>query len=243
MSDVTMHDRDSHGEISTLEYIWYGSIIKRLENNICLVASEKHLPDLTQIRMKKKRRKEVPWTRAVQLSRQFVRNDAISFFLQTWEPTLVAWVSLQRATRLPVDKPISSLNVTASVRRIDSVIAGGGGTDLPRRFGYVQLYKFLEDLRARVRRERALGLIQLENGHVDAAHAHEIYRKAQRVTQRKDVLRRNKQIGSRWMQLASTSTFLLIVFSETAESFAWVDWTTYFEFKLTALQNVSSKGS
>ena len=87
-------------------------------------------------RIEKKRRtkRKLPRERAMRLSRNFVRSDAIQAFLQTWEPTLIAWASLLRATRLPPNRAITTLNLNAPVQRIDRVIAGEYGTDLPPRF-------------------------------------------------------------------------------------------------------------
>lgn len=172
-----------------------------------------------------KRRKtdrKMPLPQAISFCRKFVRSDAVQYFIQAWEPILVAWASLLHVTTLPSNNPITTLNLTAAVQAIDSVIAGKFGTELPSRFGYVQLFNFLETLSRRIQSDKDRGAIPSEPSRINAARAYDIYRNAQCVASGKDTLRHLKQIGSRWKHLIGSSTLLLAIFSETAESFAYM---------------------
>lgn len=153
----------------------------------------------------------------MQISRIFVRKDAIRFFLQTWERTIVAWASLLHVATLPSNVPITDFNVVSAAQTIDSVIAGG--TELPSRFGYVQFFNFVESLKGRMQVEKHLGFVESRSSVGNASHAYEIYRMAQTVACPLEQLRHWKRIGGRLNQLAG-SALLLIVFSATADSFA-----------------------
>jgi hypothetical protein len=165
----------------------------------------------------KKGKRKVSLVESINLGRKFIRGDAIQYFLQTWERTLVAWASLLHVSSLPDGVPITNFNVVAAAQAIDSVIAGE--TELPSRFGYVQFFSFIEILRSRIQAEKTLGFIEPRPSVVNASHAYEIYRMAQNKPSAPEQLRHWKRVGGRLKQLASSDLLLTIV-SITADCYA-----------------------
>lgn len=74
-------------------------------------------------------------------------NDIIELFVQSWKPTLAAWTSFLREAMIPSSVSVASPDVSMAVKALNGVIAGGGGTYLPSRFGNVQLLRFFTALK------------------------------------------------------------------------------------------------
>ena len=152
--------------------------------------------------------------------RNFIRPDATEYFLKTWEPTLVAWASLVHLSMIPPHEPLTAERMAAAVRSIDRVIGGEYSPELPPRFGYVQLFNFLESLKSRIEEDIKRGVTATESCPINAAQAYEVYRGAQETPTGATRLRHLRHVGTCWKNAIHSSTLLLVIFSETAESFA-----------------------
>lgn len=192
----------------------------RVENELHRLAPQQRRQGPGTISKTYRAKKKLPLPQALAFCRKFIRVDATQYFLRTWEPTLVAWASLVHISRIPADEPLTAQRVAEAVRVIDGVIGGEYNPELPPRFGFVQLFNFLESLKSRIEADKRRGLIAAESCRINATRAYELYRNAQKISTSIDRLRRFRQIGSRWRGAIRSSTLLLIVFSETAESFA-----------------------
>ncbi|KAM3491267.1 hypothetical protein MY3957_005449 [Beauveria namnaoensis] len=157
---------------------------------------------------------------ALQGARNFVQLDATRVFAQIWEATFNAWMALLSMTQIAPCGPLTVKGLAAAVRALDGVISGKNEPYLPPRFGYLQLFGFLESLRKRIERDKKHGFIEAESHRTNAALAYELYRNAQDIPTTASHLRRLRLIGSRWKDAVRSSPFLLLAFSKTAESFA-----------------------
>lgn len=169
---------------------------------------------------KSTRKRRLPLCETLEVCRNFVRLNALHVFTQTWEPSFVAWMTLLTTTQIAPNGPFTDDMLAAAVRALDRVISGKDEPFLPPRFGYLQLFHFLELMRSRVKCDKKCGFIIAENHRTDAALAYERYRNAQDIPTTTSHLRRLRLIGSRWKDGVRSSPFLLIAFSKTAESFA-----------------------
>ncbi|PHH92213.1 hypothetical protein CDD83_8413 [Cordyceps sp. RAO-2017] len=152
----------------------------------------------------------------------FVRSDAIYWFLQTWQRTLASWASLLHVTTLPPDGSVTTLDLTAATQAIDIVIAGKMEPALPRKFGYLRFFQFLECVKAKIGDDKAQGLIPRGKSVVNSSRAYSIYVNAQVVATKQNDLRRNRQMGGRFHQISVESPLLLAVFAKAADMFAYV---------------------
>ncbi|KAM3548065.1 hypothetical protein ARSEF4850_009640 [Beauveria asiatica] len=124
--------------------------------------------------IKSKRRRIIPLHATLELSRNFVQLDATRFFAQTWEATFIAWMALLSITQIAPCGPLTVQGLAAAVRALDGVISGREEPYLPPRFGYLQLFHFLESLRSRIERDKKRGFIQAESHRTNAALAYEL---------------------------------------------------------------------
>ncbi|OAA34346.1 hypothetical protein ISF_10016 [Cordyceps fumosorosea ARSEF 2679] len=169
----------------------------------------------------------------------FVQLDATRFFAQAWEATFIAWMALLSITQIAPCGPLTVQGLAAAVRALDGVISGREEPYLPPRFGYLQLFHFLESLRSRIERDKKRGFIQAESHRTNAALAYELYRNAQGIPTTTSHLRRLRLLGSRWKDAVRSSPFLLLAFSKTAESFA--KYPSFRKLFLMALDDVPDK--
>ncbi|KJZ71427.1 hypothetical protein HIM_09215 [Hirsutella minnesotensis 3608] len=140
--------------------------------------------------------------------RTFIRSDAISWFLRTWQCTLKAWASLLAITTLAPDTSIVDIDLTAAAQAIDGVIAGKKEPVLPRRFGYLRFFHFLESMKSRL-------------GDC-STRAYDIYVDAQDVATKRNDLYRYRHLGARFQRISFGSPLLLTVASQTADRLAYV---------------------
>ncbi|KGQ02907.1 hypothetical protein BBAD15_g11874 [Beauveria bassiana D1-5] len=191
------------------------------------------------------RKRTIPLHVILDLSRNFVQLDATRVFAQIWEATFNAWMALLSMTQIAPCGPLTVKGLAAAVRALDGVISGKNEPYLPPRFGYVQLFGFLESLRKRIERDKKHGFIEAESHRTNAALAYELYRNAQDIPTTASHLRRLRLIGSRWKDAVRSSPFLLLAFSKTAESFAKspskADNQTFQKLVLKALDYVPDK--
>ncbi|PHH89291.1 hypothetical protein CDD83_6333 [Cordyceps sp. RAO-2017] len=160
---------------------------------------------------------------ALRFCRVFVRSDAIDWFLQTWQRTLATSASLLHVTTIPTGGPITTLNLTAAVQAIDAVIAGKMEPALPRKFGFLRFFQFLESVKSKIGNDKAQGLILREKSVVHHSPcAYSIYISAEVVATEQNDIRRNRQMGWRFHQFSVESPLLLTVFTKTADTFAYV---------------------
>lgn len=183
-----------------------------------------HPGSRTPIRKRAKRKRSL--TQTISFSPRFIRNDAMEYFDQTWRQTLSAWESLLRKTMIPPIVPVTNLNVSTAVNALNNVIAGREGEVLPSGFGYVQLSRFLDALEGRVKADRKVGLIPSISGRVNASLAIDIYLGAQgagpAALSTRSKVSECKRIGGRWEELVGPSVFLLVIYSNVAETFVYV---------------------
>ncbi|KJZ68565.1 hypothetical protein HIM_12042 [Hirsutella minnesotensis 3608] len=140
--------------------------------------------------------------------RTLIRGDAISWFLRTWQCTLKAWASLLAITTLAPGTSIVDIDLTAAAQAIDGVIAGKKEPVLPRRFGYLRFFQFLESIKSRL-------------GDC-STRAYDIYVDAQDVATKRNDLYRYRHIGARFQRISFGSPLLLTVASQTADSLVYV---------------------
>ncbi|PHH86424.1 hypothetical protein CDD83_10266 [Cordyceps sp. RAO-2017] len=91
---------------------------------------------------------------------------------------------------------------------------------LPRKFGYLRFFLFLECVKAKIGDDKAQGLIPREKSVVNSSRAYSIYVNAQVVVTKQNDLRRNRQMGGRFHQISVESPLLLAVFAKAADMFA-----------------------
>ncbi|KAM3522498.1 hypothetical protein MY4038_008589 [Beauveria bassiana] len=113
-----------------------------------------------------------------------------------------------------------SARLAGAVRALDSVIQGKAEPFLPPRFGYVQLFDFLESLKSNIQLHNYCGSIDTKPHQTIAAIAYELYRNAQDTPTATGRLRRFRLVGGRWKDAIRSSPLLLLAFSKTAASFA-----------------------
>ncbi|KAM3548435.1 hypothetical protein ARSEF4850_009411 [Beauveria asiatica] len=154
-------------------------------------------------------------------AKDFIRDDVIRYFLDTWEVTLANWMLLLHKTALPEDGIYSAQQMATAVNALESVIAGE--ELLPAKFGYLQLVNFLDALETRIQ-------LQKDNGQEckrksAATIAFDQYLAVQGHKGKKngkDALSYKLEIGRRWKELASPSSLLLLAFSDAAEDFVGI---------------------
>lgn len=173
-----------------------------------------------KVATKKKAKRKLSVAQALEFCRSFVRPDAASFFLQTWEPACVAWMMLLKSTSIPSRGPLTARRLTGAVEALEAVISGEQEPELPARFGYLQLFNFIESLKSRIELDKRRGLIEAESCRINATRAYQIYLNAQGNSMTATRLRHLRQIGGRWKDATRSSALLLLIFSVKAESFA-----------------------
>ena len=127
---------------------------------------------------------------------------------------------------IPPKVLVTSLDVSMAVNALNNVVAGKESEFLPSGFGYVQLSRFLGALEGRVKADRKVGLIPSISGHVNSSLAIDIYLGAQgagpAALSTRSKISECKRIGGRWEELVGPSVFLLAIYSNVAETFAYV---------------------
>ncbi|PHH88288.1 hypothetical protein CDD83_7718 [Cordyceps sp. RAO-2017] len=93
---------------------------------------------------------------------------------------------------------------------------------LPRKFGFLRFFQFLESVKSKIGDDKAQGLILREKSVVNSPRAYSIYIGAEVVATEQNDLRRNRQTGWRFHQFSIESPLLLTVFTKTADTFAYV---------------------
>lgn len=150
----------------------------------------------------------------------FIRRNPITYFLNTWETILAAWMTLLLKTTIPNDGPITTQRMTMAVNALESVMSGHG--PLPARFGYLQLANFLNSLEKRIQVQKDSGEEMSRKSNTILAF--DQYLIAQGLDPKNKNIRANvshkRWIGRHWQDLAGPSSLLLIVYSDAAEAFA-----------------------
>ena len=187
--------------------------------NVAVIAPTAQRPLRAKVK-KRKAKKKPQLTQTLNTCRKFIKSNAEQSFLQTWEPTMQAWTLLLTATHISSSAPLTAPGMAHAVRCLDNAMSGGYEPDLPSRFGYIQLFNFLEILKRRIDYDKKRGLIQSDTCRINASRAYDIYRDAQETPCTTKRLRHCRQIGSRWKHASRASPLLLLLFSNTAESFA-----------------------
>ena len=169
---------------------------------------------------------------ALEIRFSFVRGDATGYLMRTWQPTLRAWASLLQVSILPPKGCITHLNLTAAARAIDIVMSGGMEPVLPRRFGYLRFFQFLESMKSRICAKDEPWFAGAEV--VSAVSVYSIYAGAQVVASEDTDLRRSWHKGRRLQQLSIESALLLSALFQTVDTFAQV-LSRSFELRMLTL--------
>lgn len=152
--------------------------------------------------------------------------------MRTWQPTLTAWASLLQVSTLPPKGCITHLNLTAAARAIDIVMSGEMEPVLPRRFGYLRFFQFLESMKSRICAEDKPWLAGGEV--VSGVSVYSMYAGAQVVASEDTDLRRNWHKGRRLQQLSIEAALLLSVLFQTVDTFSQV-LSRSFELRMLTL--------
>lgn len=157
-----------------------------------------------------------------------IRSDALGYFVHNWAAILNSWTSLLRKTSIPTG-PLTTSFMTTAVRALENTIAGTQPREpivkcieLPARFGYAQLSRFLDALEKRICLENMKGGAYECWGRTEATIAIDKYLVAQGYSiddsKRRSTVLEYKKIGDLWRKLSGPSDLLLSIFSDSADS-------------------------
>lgn len=170
----------------------------------------------------KARRQRTITNNIVQYSFIFLVSTPVNVFLKHWERTVLAWASLKEATVVPEQLQLSNLNISRAIKSLLAVISGDNRF-LPAKFGYLQLSIFLNALEQHIRSLHEENPTFSRSGRRISTRAIDLFLEASDVEVKRSYIWTLRRYGERWKQLANDSGLLLIVFSETAESFMLVN--------------------
>lgn len=185
-----------------------------------------YLGESSRTALRKRAKRKRSFSQTIYFCHKFILNEPVNLFIQNWKPTLAAWTSLLRETIIPPNISVVTLDISMAAKALNGVIAGGGGTYLPPRFGHVQLVRFFATLEDRIEKDRRNGLIPLESSHGNSSVAIDMYLRGQGVgpvtMSTRGKIWECKRIGRRWRYLIGPSILLLAIYSNTAEAFMHV---------------------
>ena len=155
------------------------------------------------------------------LSRKFIIEDPIQYFIQNWEATWVAWASLGQLMALPPRIPVMELDLESRVVALHRVVSGKDA-NLPPRFGHVQLVLFLDALERRIRQDRLNNLIVAKHRRRYETQAIDMFLssldRALNTRTPRSRIWTLKRFGEKWNDIVGSWVLLLLIFSRTAES-------------------------
>ena len=164
-------------------------------------------------------------SRIQEISSKLARDGTVNFLTEIGRLTLINGTYLIRQTTIPVHIQSSDPRILGAFRTIDNIILGPKD-DLLKRIAYMQLMNVFNSLEKIISADRSNGLIHRATGYRDATVAIDIYASAQEKNGNIPLLRRNllerKRSARRWLQLAGSSPFLLIAYSNIAERIVYV---------------------
>ena len=173
----------------------------------------------------KSRPLERDMSRIQEISSKLTRDGTVNFLTEIGRLTLINGTYLIRQTTIPVNIQSSDPRILGAFRTIDNIILTPKG-ELLKRIAYMQLMNVFNSLEKIISADRLNGLIHRATGYRDATIAIDIYASAQEKNGNIPLLRRNllerKRSARRWLQLAGSSPFLLIAYSNIAERIVYV---------------------
>ncbi|KAG8422554.1 hypothetical protein J3459_010293 [Metarhizium acridum] len=168
-----------------------------------------------------KQNKKRPQVQILSLSRRFIVEDPVQYFIQKWEATWVAWISLGQAMALPPCIPVVELDLESRVMGLHRVLSGNDD-NLPPRFGHVQLVLFLDALERRIRQDRLHNLIVAKHRRRYETQAIDMFLssldRALNSTTPRSRIWTLKRFGDKWNDMVGSLVLLLLIFSRAAES-------------------------
>ena len=163
-------------------------------------------------------------SRIQEISSKLARDGTVNFFTEIGRLTLINGAYLIRQTTIPINIKSSDPHILDAFRTIDNIILSPKD-ELLKRIAYMQLMSVFNSLKKIVSADRSNGLIHRATGYRDATIAIDIYASAQKKENipllRRKLLER-KRSARRWLQLAGSSPFLLIAYSDIAERIVYV---------------------
>lgn len=219
---------------------------RALNNNSTATAGKFLSPTLQLRRLSSKEMKRLHGMRRLQNasaatlhSRQFIHHDAIRFFLANWTSFFEIWVTLLEETRIRDEGYLSPQSIMPAVNALERTITTDNPSNHISRIGYMQLSCFLDSLVERIKSDRIDGLLTTQRGRGDMSTAIDLYVDAQKPATNKFVSRRKLQecrrIGRRWRELAKPSFLLLVIFTNDADLFVYVDLLTVLSSRLNGV--------
>ena len=164
-------------------------------------------------------------SRIQEISSKLARDGTVNFFTEIGRLTLINGAYLIRQTTIPINIKSSDPHILDAFRTIDNIILSPKD-ELLKRIAYMQLMSVFNSLKKIVSADRLNGLIHRATGYRDATIAIDIYANAQEKKESIPSLRRKllerKRSARRWLQLAGSSPFLLIAYSDMAERIVYV---------------------
>ena len=164
-------------------------------------------------------------SRIQEISSKLARDGTVNFFTEIGRLTLINGTCLIRQTTVPINIKSSDPHILDAFRTIDNIILSPKD-ELLKRIAYMQLMSVFNSLKKIVSADRLNGLIHRATGYRDATIAIDIYANAQEKKESIPSLRRKllerKRSARRWLQLAGSSPFLLIAYSDMAERIVYV---------------------
>ncbi|KAI2613360.1 hypothetical protein GGR54DRAFT_615479 [Hypoxylon sp. NC1633] len=141
-----------------------------------------------------------------------VETPPVQTILEKWELNFAKWIELTRMTTLPTNTPTNSPLVKNAFQAIGQAIASGG---LFARLANILLLRFLDSLESLIRSERKGGVNygRMRNSTIAITKMNDF---DQNLTRRQ--IMELKRTAKRWRYLASSSVFILLVYSEATES-------------------------
>ena len=164
-------------------------------------------------------------SRIQKISSKLTRDGTVNFLTEIGRLTLINGAYLIRQTTIPINIKSSDPHILDAFRTIDNIILSPKD-ELLKRIAYMRLMSVFNSLKKIVSADRSNGLIHRATGYRDATIAIDIYASAQEKNGDIPLLRRNllerKRSARRWLQLAGSSPFLLIAYSNIAERIVYV---------------------
>ncbi|KAH6889942.1 hypothetical protein B0T10DRAFT_459669 [Thelonectria olida] len=158
-----------------------------------------------------------------------VNMDAFNSPAETYHKIYHFWISLLHATTLPDDASSCwDPRLGNAIQAVEDILKNDQHAHVFSRLAYVHLTTLLEYLQKVVRNDRLSGRLPGKAGKGDASIAIDIHEKSVSTTGKKNAkvrgritrhdVKMRRRIARRWNLLTAGSPFLLLVYSDKAES-------------------------
>lgn len=150
------------------------------------------------------------------VSSALTTQSSMASFLQHYDEILTSWINLVKVTTLPTNISSSSDIVKSAFEAVGSAIARQG---LFARLAHVRLLNLFDSLESLIQSERKRGLHGRERNTTIAIT--QVIKFTTTSTLPRERVREIRRLARRWEHLAGPSVFLLLVYSEAAESIVY----------------------